>query len=123
MPLTLKQLRAKSTSVEVEVLGETVHLGFAPGRYTSDVDERMADFFDSVDPDATRLTADQNAVLLDFLLAILVDWDVLDDDGKPIPIDAENLRLIPPMVRLEFVAALGKANAPDPQQAPTSEEP
>ena len=123
MPLTLQALRSKTVTVECEVLDEVVHLTFALGRYTSDVDEAFGAFRASLAEaeDGAALTPEQNAQVRSLLLPLLVEWDVLGDDGEPIPITDESLRQIPPPINLAFFLALAEGNQPDPQKAPTSE--
>ena len=123
MPLTLQALRSKTVTVECEVLGEVVHLTFALGRYTSDVDEAFGAFRSSLakSEEGEALTPEQNAQVRGFLLALLVEWDVWGEDGKPIPISDESLRQIPPPINLSFFLALAEGNQPDPQKAPPSE--
>lgn len=122
MPLSLKQIRAQVVTAPIEVMGETVHLGFAPGRYTADVDEKISALMDSFEPDAETLTLEQNAGVRELLLALLVEWDVLDEDDEPLPIDEEHLRLLPPPILITFIGALSAANQPDPQMASPSND-
>ena len=121
MPLTLAALRAKELIAPVAVLGETVHLGFAPGRYSADVD----DLFEIIRaaPDETTLatlTQEHKGAVRRILLELLTSWDILGDDDQPIAIDEANLRRLGPGLCLEFLLALGQANQPDPSKAPPS---
>ena len=123
MPLTLKALRNKTVTVECEVADETVHLTFALGRYTADVDEQFAAFrasLASMDPESP-LSPEQNALIRGFLLSLLVSWDLLGEDEEPWPITEDNLRLLPPQVNFAFFLALAEGNKPDPHKAPTSD--
>jgi len=51
---------------------------------------------------------DQQAI--PFLARVLVDWDVTDDEGKPLPITEETLKLLPwPVLNDLFLAILEDA--------------
>ena len=46
----------------------------------------------AAEPDGGRLT---NDTVRRFLSAVLLEWDLLGDDGQPLPIDVETLRGVP----------------------------
>lgn len=83
MPLTLAALAAATRTVTFEYLGEQIHVTY-----------RLA----------AQTIENEQADLQDRLAAQLVSWDVLDDDGKPYPTDAESLKHFPAPIFLLRVA-------------------
>jgi len=177
MPLTLEKLFSKTATVSFPYEDETVHVTWAPARYTGVMQDRadeiqgqiaesqeeigvivdrariaeeaMAAMADVPGPDGKpvaspekvavavaaadlRAQADRAefslsrkswAGLRETLAKLLVTWDVLGEDGKPIPTDEETLRGLPDGFLMLVFLSLTNENQLDPQKAPTSEPP
>lgn len=174
MPITLEKILSPTADTEFDFLGETVHVTFAPLRYTGAMQDLAQRFSDEdnesrvsiaeardraaaviaeagSDPEALTLanaqaaeiqsSADERERALDLRerrqlresLAsdgdgkggppgLLVSWDVLEG-RKPLAPTRANLDKLPDVfLRLVFVS-LAWENQPDPQKAPTSDEP
>jgi len=84
--------------ITLVVLGEDVHITFRPSAYTPIVEDQVQRFFESARP---------GNGLARMLSSVLIDWDVLDDNNKPIEITEENLRQLP----MEFLTSVSNALA------------
>ncbi len=94
MPIRISNLVRDRRMVTIPIDDETVTITYRPGGFTPETEDRLRTFAD-----------DQRggAALVALLADCLIDWDVLDDDGKPLRPTAENLRRLP-MVFLSQVA-------------------
>lgn len=63
------------------------------------------------------------AIIREFLARLLVSWDVLGEDGKPISTDIAELNRLPDLFLQVVFLSLKGENAPDPTKAPPSDEP
>lgn len=73
---------------------DVVNIEFRPGAITLGAMDKLAQ--------AAAAASFDPAVFEDLLTPILVKWDLLDDDGTPLPIDRTGLHKLP----LEFVGEL-----------------
>lgn len=139
MPLTLQQLFAETAEAEFDWSGETVHLTWAPARYTGEMDDLAEHLSDEEERDETLLTeltdSDQvtkaqrlqqranrreRKMLREILSTVLVSWDVLDGD-TPVPTTMEQLNRLPDIFIVACFLALSRGNAADPTNAPSSD--
>jgi len=173
MPITLEKLLSPTAETSFEFLGETVHVTFAPMRYTGEMQDfaqRLSDE-QSVERDAIadlreqadelikqaakgntgdldraraaelRANAENREVQLglrdrkalrDSLASngdgnggppgLLVAWDVMEG-RKPLPTDRKTIDRLPDLFLQILFLNLARENQPDPQKAPTSDEP
>jgi len=138
MPLTLEKLFSPTVPSSLVVMGETVHLLWAPSRYTGEMDE-LADHLateeaqDSASVAMLEAEGDEDgaaalkhtmerknaAAARTFVAQLLVSWDVLD--GKdPIPFDEASLKRLPDFFVIAVFLAMSEENATDPTNAPSS---
>lgn len=112
MPIKLKDLKARTATVDVyDTLGRpdlkgalnvTYHL------YTSDSDEQVKLHALAQENDPKAIS-DFGA---DFAVKLLAEWDLLGDDGKPIPITPANIKKLPPNLMAEIGQAIGLDRIP-----------
>ncbi len=97
MPITLDNLKQDRRTCTVEYGGETASLTYRPSGYTPEVEDRFQTFIES--------SRSANG-FAGFLANILVEWDVLDDNGKMFPITLEDLRTLPARFLTSVVNAI-----------------
>lgn len=138
MPLTLEKLFSPTVPSSFEFMGETVHLAWAPSRYTGEMDDfavrmsaemtadkarvvelREAGETDEADTLARKIERDDAATARRFVTQLLVTWDVLDGED-PLPITEESLKRLPTFFVIATFNAMSEENTVDPQNAPDS---
>lgn len=67
-----------------------------------------------------KLDTRDKARMREMLLVLLVGWDVLGEDGKPIEISGDQLKKLPTPFLLTMFLSFGKESAEDPPNAPLS---
>lgn len=75
------------------------------------------------DEDAVReAQRDQYAsgVLISFLCAVVEEWDLMDDDGRPIPLTPEALQHVPLTIMDRIAGAIFQDMRPHPTNSVTS---
>jgi len=70
-----------------------------------------------------KLNTQNRAAIRRTLAWLLASWDVLGDDGIPIGTDLETLNGLPDLFLQAVFLSLTAENAPDPTNAPPSDEP
>lgn len=130
MPLKLADLGKTTRDATFTYEGSTVHLKYRPSALTARVQMSSAslvtlgrEFAGSEDdPDDVkrdRLISAAESVLealgdyTEVLSTMVAEWDVLGEDGKPIPISAEVIRDLPLDFVYEMFGAIMKANNPN----------
>lgn len=130
MPLKLADLGKTTRDATFTYEGSTVHLKYRPSALTARVQMSSAslvtlgrEFAGSEDdPDDVkrdRLISAAESVLealgdyTEVLTKMVAEWDVLGEDGKPIPISAEVIRDLPLDFVYEMFGAIMKANNPN----------
>jgi len=95
MPIRLADLRKETRSITFEFLGETVHVAYSPGAFTPELEAEA----NAAEP------GHQLGALAKMFARILASWDVMDDDGQPLPITLDTLMVMP----AKFLGAIMKA--------------
>lgn len=121
MPITLKDLKAKTATVDVyATLGKDDMAGDLIVTYL------LADAPGGKQAEAHKLMkGDDAGALLDFGADViahrLVSWDLLGDDGKPLPITAKVIRdEIPQSVITDIARAIALNNTPSKSEGAAS---
>jgi len=109
MPITLGKLVAgKRRTVAVEFDGEIINITYTTGKLTPAVEARLNDANENNRPASG---------VADELANIITGWDILGDDGEPVPITAELLHEFPTRFLLACVQAIGADNHPNATSA------
>lgn len=99
MPIRLEDLTKESKQVTFEHLGEQVTISYRLNALTpmqGDLIARMSEMFKSnAKPITLAEENGMNSELIDALLWLLVEWDVLGENGKPLPITRKWLSRLP----------------------------
>lgn len=98
MPIRLSELAAQRRELDVQFDGDVVKVVYLPGKMTMQMQQRAND--------AMQMPADQgNRELAQILSDLVVEWDVLEDEGKALPVTPDTISLLP----LRFVTLLTKS--------------
>lgn len=116
MGIRASHMRDKVRTVEVEWEDETLEVGIRPGRYTGALMERIQEATRegeraeaSGDMDAARAAVQ---IVADTTAEVIAWWDVLDDEGNRLPVDADTLNMLPLTFVQHVMAKAGEAVRP-----------
>lgn len=84
MPVSLSDLRNDSRKIRIFFSGDDLNIEVFPHRLTNDVLDQFRDASEDRDYDAMARAFGQ----------VVVSWDLLGDDGEPMPIDGDTFRVI-----------------------------
>ena len=107
MPIKLADLtkRTKTVSVRFEGADDALSVTYRPRLLTPALQATFQE--------AAR-EGRHSEMLVDSMVALVTDWDLLGDDGKPIPLTSEALLGVPIEVLALVTEALGRDLVPDP---------
>lgn len=91
MPVTLSKMAANTASVVIPVGEDSVTVTYYPSRVSEKVFGSLAVLADQSNTD---FVANAHA-LNEVLVTLVASWDVLRDDGQPVPITMEDLPDVP----------------------------
>jgi hypothetical protein len=77
--------------------------------------------YDRIGTLEVALDSRQRTMIREHLATLLLSWDVLGDDGKPLPTDIATLKTLPDFFLRIAYLNLRAENSADPQKAPSSE--
>lgn len=103
MPIKLSDLQNQTRALAFGFGGETVNLVYWPHRITPDLMARFG-----------VLTNAEVAVV------VVAEWDVLGDDGRPLPVTAEVCRILPSEFLREVVKEVVEDSAAPKASKPRS---
>lgn len=105
MPIKLSHLASDRRTCTITVGDETVTVTYRPGGVTPELEDELRD-----------CAADQRggAALVALLSHCLVEWDVLDDDGRPLAPTPKNLRRLPTVFLGQVAQAITDDLRPNP---------
>lgn len=84
MPISVSHLKNDKRNLDLEYSGETVHIVYKPSELTPTV---MAEMREANEEGNDFFTTD-------ILCKLLVEWDVMGEDGQPLPIVFDELRYL-----------------------------
>lgn len=93
MPVTFADLLANRRTVQVEWLANTITVTYQPAAYTIGLAERVF-----------------STPYVELIPALVVEWDLTDDDGVMVPVTAENVERLPTRLSKEIVLEIVKDN-------------
>lgn len=113
MPLRVSQLKGKERTISVNVEGEEepIRLTYNPGELTLEISDKIKESLEG------GFEGDVAGIVL---APILVDWDLLRDDGSPLPCNADEIRRLPLQVLGLLMVGVAQDLRPDPLKSVTS---
>ena len=115
MPIRISELRKETRQVDIEWDGETVKVEYRPGAVTAQMQMAAASMA-NIGNDPQRVVES----LGDYVQAmarLIATWDILDDDGQPLPVTPELVEALPlPFVYAVFGGIMG-AYSPNAKSA------
>jgi hypothetical protein len=82
MPINLSNLKNDKRTVTAHYFGDECGVTYRPSELTPTVESAIRD-------------AEGNTVLVDTLCKLIVAWEVMGDDGQPLPIEPDTLGNLP----------------------------
>lgn len=116
MGIRASAMRDKVRTITVGWEDESLEVGIRPGRYTGALMERITEA--SREAEAAEAAGDvaaaQKAVDLvaEATAEVIAWWDVLDEDGERLPVDAETLNSLPMSFVQHVMSQAGQAIRP-----------
>jgi len=111
MPVRVGNLVRDRRTVTMPIGDESLTITYQPSGITPDTEDKLREY-----------AADQRggAMLVALLVDCLVEWDLLDDRGKPLPITADSLRKLPTIFLAQVAQAITEDMRPNLPSAGTS---
>lgn len=108
MPVRVGNLVRDRRTVNIPVGDDTLTITYKPSGITPETEDRLREY-----------AADQRggAMLVTLLADCLVEWDLLDDRGKPLPVKADSLRQLPTVFLAQVAQAITEDMRPNPPSA------
>lgn len=108
MPIKLHEIQAETRSIDVEYLGHDLRIDYRPGMVTPEYESRL---------NAAMQANRPSAGLAEELARIVSGWDVLDEDDKPLPVNGENMAIMPMGLLRVIVEGIAADLAPNASSA------
>lgn len=115
MPLRANHVREHVATVVIDVFGEKLNVQYRPGVLTRAFFKRVDAIGSNVDIEGLSEQEAEAALeparkeMSEALGELLVSWDYLDDDGKPLPINGETFeKHVPQILSDRLWAAIRK---------------
>ncbi len=86
MGVRISSLVANKRTITISVGDNALNITYRPGGITPETEDRLRGYADE---------QRGGAALVALLADCLVEWDLLDDKGKPLPVNVETLRRLP----------------------------
>jgi hypothetical protein len=110
MPIRISDLANKRKEITVEWEGEAIRLAFRPGSMALDAEVKAAE----------SKEGNERGPIIESLRAMVLWWDIVDDDGKVAPISYEVLDRLPFPLLFAMNRAIIGAMYPNRQSAVTT---
>jgi hypothetical protein len=108
MPLSFAQIQADVRTINVSYFEHNFSVTYRPSENTPRKNSAAQELEEG---------GDTNKATIDTLCRVMIAWDVLGDDGKPLPITAETLGDMPYAILTSIVQAIGADGSPKPASA------
>lgn len=116
MPIRMSDVLKETRTVEFEFSGEMVKVEFRQNALTPQFSEmilRINELNDAEKGERFRVESELASELVEALAWLVMSWDVLGDNGKPLTVSKANLRRMPTSFLFEMLAALLGVNRPN----------
>jgi Pyridoxal phosphate biosynthesis protein len=114
VPLRVSQLKGKTRELAVKIPDEDepVVIQYVPGELTLEVSDKIKEAVE------TGFEGDVAGIVLE---PVIKGWDLIQEDGSPLPCNTEQLKKIPLHVLAVFMTAIQQDMMPDPEKSVISE--
>lgn len=113
MPIRLSDLRANKRTVAVEYDGETLNVEYRPQAVNPEYQDWLKNL-------GQREAKTSEAELWEKILAVVSGWDLLDDDGQPLPVSREFIAMLPTDLLMAITWAIQEDAGPNRRSAGSS---
>jgi hypothetical protein len=120
MPFSLSDLNKKTRTVTVEYLGESAQVVYRPNNMTLRAQivagsltmmARGGELGGQTIGEATAAFSDLASSLVD----LIVSWDILSEDGDPLPVTRDTVKALPLNLTVAIFSAIMNDTAPNPK--------
>lgn len=109
MPIRISDLRKETRPASFEWEGETVNLKYRPGAVTAQMQMSAAGI--ATVGDNAEMVVEYVGGYIEAMALLVAEWDVLGEDGKPLPITVETMETLTlPFLFAMFGAIMGAYN-------------
>jgi hypothetical protein len=108
MPISFSQLKANLRSINVSYYSDNFVVQYRPSELTPQSASEVQARIDS---------GEGENVLIETLCRVMTSWEVTDDNGDMLPINAETLSVMPGPLLLAISEAIGEDSRPKPKSA------
>lgn len=112
MPITLAEIAVNRRELSIPIGDGVLNIVY-----------NLAGLTPQVEAQFRRMAQEQQngEALVSFLAPLLLEWDLLDEAGQPLPVTADVLQTLPLMFLARLVEAIGADIAPNPTSVATSD--
>jgi hypothetical protein len=103
MPIKLHELAAKTRALEIPYAGDKVVFAYYPARFTPQVAFKASDMANAPIP---------VVALAELLAEVIAEWDILGENGKPLPVTQEWINQMPSDLLEAIIVAVGEDMRP-----------
>ena len=104
MPVSISHLVRDRRTVTIPIGDESLMVTYRPSGFTSETEARLRQYANN---------QRGGAALVALLVDTLVEWDLLDESGKPLPINVKTLNGLPTLFLGQVVQAISKDMRPN----------
>ena len=104
MPTSLAEFRQDTKRITVTIGAHQLTVTYRQHAYTPEIEEAFA---------TARELQRQSHALFWLARELIVEWDLLDDDRRPLPLDPEHLRKVPLDIFEAIFAAIRQDTIPN----------
>lgn len=111
MPVRISHLSADQRTIKIPWGDDAVIVTYRPSGISPAIEDRVRE----------HMAAEKaGAMLVELLASCLVDWDLLDDNGRPLPTNKKALRELPTVFLTKVTTAITEDMSPNLMSGGTS---
>lgn len=101
--MRLSQLLSEERTLPIEMDGDILTITYNPSAYTAEAEDRYI---------GNRETQRNIGALAEALTALLISWDLTDDEGETVALDRDTLRTLPGKFLNDVMEAINEDASP-----------
>jgi hypothetical protein len=83
--MKLSEIKSQRCDLAIDVMGGVLNVTYDPTYITPEVEDAIADATDSEQ-------------MIDLVVGMVKEWDLIGDDDKPVPLEADSLKTLPTII-------------------------